>query len=143
MFSSQNSMIVAAAGAISDSRGSADIGRSSVFESSHVPTNIAAAQIEYAYRYQLKRRHGPLGSYTKTAGLSTSLANTTAKRAAVAYSSPLCGTRWYSQASAAPSSAHPIVIHWLFNCSGMATVAQASAAPATTARRPRSRSAGG
>ena len=50
--------------------------------------------------------------------------------------------RRYSQASAAPSSAQPIVIHWWLSCSGIATVAKASAAPATSARRPRSRVAG-
>ena len=40
--------------------------------------------------------------------------------------------RRYSQESAAPSSAQPIVIHWLLSCSGMATVANASDGAATT-----------
>ena len=44
----------------------------------------------------------------------------------------------YSHASARPSSAQPIVIHWFFSCSGIATVTKASAAPATSANRPRS-----
>src|SRR5262249_41661153 len=110
MFSSRNSRMAPAAGSTVDTRGRALSSRSSVPAIQRAARNIEAAHSRYVYRYQLKIRRVPRGSYTSISGFSARRTNTTLSSAVEAEKDPECGVRLKTHARAAPWGAQPIVI---------------------------------